>query len=207
MPAIARVTARGTFDVGDVWANVWHVNMPGASSPLSAAEALLIKQQFDTFYNTALIATSALNITYEGAIVQDLTTDGLTPWEFSSSISGVAGDPIPNICSAVITLRTTGTGGASARGRVFIPMNRSAALTAEGLIAGATRNSLVDAVVDLADDLIANTVSTGIAVWSRKLQQITDVTQCSVDNYVAVQRQRQFAVLKQQSIDDVANTT
>lgn len=207
MPALARVTARGDFDGGDVWANVWHVNLSAANSPLSEAEALDIHDQFDTFYNTALNATSAPNMTYLGTIVQDLNADGLTPWEFSSSITPTAGNVMSQICACVVTLRTEGAGGASKRGRIYIPMNDQGALTAQGLIAGATRLSVTGAVAQLATDLQANTLSTGIAVWSRKLQTVTNVTQVACDNYVAVQRKRQFAILKQATISTVTNTT
>lgn len=194
---LVRYTAIGTFVGGDIWSNVWHINWPAGSSPLSAADADTIDTQFAAFYSSTMAALCSSKASFVGAIVQDLNTDGLIPWEMSSSVTPTGGTTIPQINACVATLRNSGGLGPSKRGRVFLPMNKAEACGTNGLILGAARQTVVDAVADLADALIANTDSLGITVYSRKLDSYVGVTQVTCDNYVAVQRGRQKSVLRQ----------
>lgn len=200
---LLRVTASGTFTGGDIWQNVWHVDWDQTNAPISEAEAQTLSNQFDTFYTTVAADLWSVKCQLVSISVQDLNFTGLIPWEFPHSVTGPPVDTIPQICCCVATLRNAGQGDPSERGRIFLPMNGVDALGVNGGIVSSVRDTVVDAVAQLSLDLDANTDSRGVVIFSRKLQTWLQCTQVSCDNLVAVQRGRQNAVLREQTVKAV----
>lgn len=200
---LVRVVVSGTFDAGDVWQNVWYADWDQTNAPASESDASDIADQFEAAYVTFAANLWTDKLSLDSISVQDLNFEGLIPWEFDFANTGTASDTMPQILACVATLRNSGMGGASQRGRIFLPMMRESALGPQGLISVGVREAINGAVAQLSLDLAANTASRGIVIFSRKLQTWVQVTQVSCNNLVEVQRGRQNSVLTKTSVSTV----
>jgi len=201
------VIASGTFVGGDIWQNVWHVEWDSAVSPISAAAAELVADQFEDFYTDIAPFLWSAGTALRNVSVQDMNAVGLIPWEFAYNVTGPAVDTIPQILACCLTLRNNTSGLPSHRGRIFLPMTGSDALAANGTVIAASMQGIVDSAATLATNLTTNTDSHGIVILSRKFSYATPCTQVSADNYAAVVRGRQNAVLKTKVVSAVDFTT
>lgn len=187
----AKVVCTGDLSRGDIWANVWHVELSPLNSPLVESDASDIADEFEGFYTDIQGTYWEAGTTLAEISVQDKNLDGSSPWRFSKVIVPTGGTVMPQILANVITLKNDTTTGPSNRGRVYIPMTRQAALGASGGVSTSARTTLITAIQDLADGLRANTVSQGLVVYSRKLNGLTGVNLVEVDNDAETQRGRQ----------------
>lgn len=192
----AKVTASGTFDSGDIWQNVFHIHWPALSSPITAAAAQLVADQFEDFYTAVALSLWSSKTRLVNVSVQDMNAEGLIPWEHSYAITGPAVDTISQILACTLTLRNSTNGDPSNRGRVFVPMTSVDAMAANGMVIAAAQGTLTAGCTALGQGLNDDTDSDGLVVHSRKFSTNNPVDQATADNYAAVQRGRQNAVLK-----------
>ena len=189
------VVATGDLLAGDVWSNTWHVEAASLGGPLAQSDAQDVADQFETFYTSALGLLCSAGTTLAQITVTDLTTSPGNKWYFFTPLDPTGGTVMPQINACAVSLRSTVVAGPTNRGRIYLPLTDQAALAANGTISGATRTTLLGYVGALASNLIANTLSEGIVVYSRKLEGITSVNLCQIDSIPDTQRGRRNRIL------------
>lgn len=198
-----QVVASGTFQSGDIWQNVWHIEYDSSFSPIDSTAAGVIAAKFEDFYTSVALDFWSSKTELVSVSVQDMNAEGLIPWEFAMAVTGPAVDTIPQILACVLTLRNSTSGLPSHRGRIFIPMTGVDALGASGFVIASALLTLTDAAAQLGFDLNDVTDSDGLTIFSRKFSTNTPCDQVVADNYAAVIRGRQDSVLKTKLVNAV----
>jgi len=200
MPALvipnnmAIVTCSGVGGTGDIWANVFGVDI----SEWVGTEAALATELAGPFLDFYTVLVDAgyypqhwklNNINVKGNVF-----GGISSIDVAESLEVTDTKPAAPPQVAVVISWKTALAGRSFRGRTYIGPVCSELSTSEGVILEAGRSGLDNEAEALLLALRGLTVSMPLVVWSRKLNSFEHVTAHSVGPYFDTQRRRRSAL-------------
>ena len=216
MPSFNRVVIKGSHPLGEVWS--WSVafahggagSWAGTSDPDAlddAAQALatgdrasIVPTYFYGLWGPATVVTGVRVESYDTTGKLNAASE-YTP---ATSRPGTGANGMPPQTALAVTLNYGARYGRSGRGRFFLPLTASGLLAADLQLTNEQTGSILTAsgqwlsqTSDTLDEAFGQDVRPG--VYSRKLNQFTELGTLSVGSVVDTQRRRRDALSERRS--------
>ena len=188
---MALVTCRGQGGSGDIWANVFAVDVTNYQTSASAT-ASAIEPKFNTFYTT-LVSNGIYphNWTWDNMNVRQPIGGVEQSSDFSEvlTVTDTTKIPLPPQVACVVSWKTL-LSGKSYRGRTYLgPLSKDNVDTL-GKLSSADQTVMVNAATALISGLSGMTPAAHLVVWSRKLGTFQPILNAHVGNYLDTIRRR-----------------
>jgi hypothetical protein len=148
--------------------------------------------------SVAFTAVRASNINAAGVVTATYTSTENLP----ALPTGTA-NQLPPECAVVVGLKTAAA-GASHRGRMYLPPVSVAQVDPDGQLTSASAGNIADALKRFFDAMNDGLSLGNVAVFSKTLGTLTDVTQVRVGRVVDAQRRRRNKIPESYSFRTLA---